>query len=91
MVKHLFASFFIFSFASIADENLCDKVIGSEYLTNKGIHLELDDNELYRANFERYEVSDLISLPTGSKVKVLNVSTTKSKCSLPHSNDFKVC
>jgi len=76
---------------SIADENLCDKVIGSEYLSNKDIHLELDGNGLYRANFGSYEVSDLISWPTGSMVKVLNVSTTKSKCSRPHSNYFKVC
>lgn len=91
MVKYLVASFFILSFASIADENLCDKVIGSEYLTNTDIHLELEGNDLYRANFGSYSTSDMISLLAGSKVKVLNVSTSKSKCSRPDSNDFKIC
>jgi len=91
MVKHLVASVFILSSTSIASENLCDKVIGTEYLTNTGIHFELESNGLYRAKFGSFSTSDLPSLPAGSMVKVLNVSTTQSKCSRPHSNDFKVC
>jgi hypothetical protein len=91
MVKSLVASLFILSFASFADEKLCDKVIGSEYFTNTDIYLELEGDELYRANFGSHSTNEFVSLPVGSTVRVLNVYTYKSKCSRPHSDDFKVC
>jgi hypothetical protein len=91
MVHILVASFFILSFASIADEKLCGKVIDSEYLTNTDIHLEIEENGIYRAYFDRYSSNDLVPLPKGSKIKVLSVSTVKSECSRPHSSDFKDC
>lgn len=91
MVQILVASFFILSFASIADETLCEKVIDSEYLTSKDIHLEIQGNGIYRAYFGGYSSNDLIPLPKGSKITVLSVSTVKSECSRPHSGDFKDC
>ena len=91
MVKNLVASFFILSFTSIADENLCGQVIDSEYLTNKDIYLELEANGIYRASFGHYSTNDLVSLPKGSKIKVLSISTVKSECSRPHVSDFKDC
>ncbi|WP_044555793.1 hypothetical protein [Shewanella piezotolerans] len=96
MVKFLVASIYAFSCIAMASENTCHEyrgVLGTEHFTNINIYLRQgwENDGVYHAGFIKNTKTKSIYIPSGSKVKILNIAKYKFKCSEFHSEHSETC